>query len=186
MITIINNYINSLDNNFENLQQLDILFEKLCDKYSSNEINNINNIKFILFDRFEYNPMSRTEHIKKICEERDGQNKFREQIILRDKKCLITGDNCEICEAAHIIPYCESKSFEISNGLLLNRCFHKMFDKYMWSINSLGNLEFSNDILNDDYYDNYLIYNGIKLNFDNNCKKYLEIHYKKFLELNSN
>ena len=126
--------------------------------------------------------MERTEHIKKLCEQRQGQNEFRKKIILRDKKCLITGDNHEICEAAHIIPYSESGTFDIANGLLLNRCLHTMFDKYLWTINLMGCIVFSDRIYNHDNFHNYKNYNGKKINIDLESKKYLFTHYEKFLE----
>jgi hypothetical protein len=185
-------YIKKLNINLDNTKhstehrttQLDLLFERLCDKFSSNESNQITSIKFILLDKFGYNPMERSEQIKKLCEERDGQNKFREKIIFRDKKCLVTGDNHEICEAAHIIPYSESKSFDIANGVLLNRCFHNLFDKYLFSICSLGCVEFSNQIIGHENYHNYFQYNGKKLNIPNESKKYLSVHWEKFIEIN--
>lgn len=180
MLCEINNFIN---NNLMN-NNLDDLFIRLCDKYSSDESNNINSIKFVLLDRFNYKPEYQNENIKKLCEEREGQNKFRQELIIRDGKCLITGDNPEICEACHIIPYSEIKSFDIANGLLLNRCFHKMFDNYLLSINSSDCIEFSNYLLNTENFDNYIVYNGIKLNIHDECKKYLEIHWNKFIEFN--
>ena len=152
MLLEINNYIEELDINIDSIEELDILFNKLCDRYSFDSLNNINSIKFILLDRFGYNPLNRNNKIKSLCEERDGQNKFREKLILRDKHCLITMDNFEICEACHIIPYSENKTFKISNGLLLNRCFHKMFDKYMFSINEFDCLIFSPTILINKNY----------------------------------
>lgn len=186
MLNNISEYIDKFNINADCLEQIDLLFERLCDKFSSDESNQINSIKFILYDRFRYNPMERTEEIKKLCEQRDGQNKFREELIFRDKKCLITGDNYEVCEAAHIIPYSESKSFDTANGLLLNRCFHNMFDKYLWSVNSLDCVEYSNKIWDLENFNNYKSYNGIKININPECKKYLSIHYEKFLQFNSN
>lgn len=185
MLAQIVTYINNLNYDFDklyNLEQLDILFERLVDKFSNNNENNINSIKFIMIDKFNYNPLTRIENIKKLCEERDGQNKFREELIMRDEKCLITGDNSEICEACHIIPYCDSKSFDIANGLLLNRCFHKLFDTYKISINSNNYLEFDENVQNEIGYNNYLIYNEKQININYDCREYLDIHYQKFLE----
>ena len=61
-----------------------------------------------------------------------------------------------------------------------------MFDKYLWSINSLDCVEFSEQIWDYENFHNYINYNGLKLNISNECKKYLKIHYAKFLEFNSN
>lgn len=186
MLNIINEYISNSNINLDCGEQLDILFERLCDKFSSDSSNQIASIKFVLYDRFGYNPMERTEMIKKLCEQRQGQNEFRKKLILRDKKCLITGDNHEICEAAHIIPYSESRSFDIANGLLLNRCLHVMFDKYLWTINSSECVEFSDQIWDQENFHNYKGYNGKKINVSLESKKYLLTHYEKFLEFNSN
>lgn len=67
MLLEINEYIANLDL----VEQLDNLFYRLYDKFSSNKSNNINFIKFILLDRFNYNPMERKEDIKKLCVKRD-------------------------------------------------------------------------------------------------------------------
>ena len=40
-----------------------------------------------------------------------------------------------VCEAAHIIPFSETLSFDVDNGILLNSILHKLFDKSYWSIN---------------------------------------------------
>ena len=118
-----------------------------------------------------------------ITENRLEQSKFRETIIKRDKQCLISGDDSEICEACHIIPYNESKNCNSNNGILLNRCFHNMFDKYLFSINLNDEIEFSNKILNDNKYKNYHIYQNKKIKINNNdIRENLKIHYKKFIE----
>jgi ParB/RepB/Spo0J family partition protein len=62
------------------------------------------------------------------------QNIYREAIVKRFNKCIVSGWDNEVCEAAHIVPFSESKSFDIDNGLLLNSVLHKLFDKHYWSI----------------------------------------------------
>ncbi len=165
---------------------LDILFIELCERFARLEPNNIFAIKFVLYDRFEYEPNLQTEQIKKMCEEREGQVKFRNELINQYNCCMITGDNSMICEACHIIPYFISKNFDVANGLLLNRCFHKMFDEYMFSIDSNNCVKFSNKIYNMSGYSNYLAFDGKKLQINPNSKKYLDYHYKKFININKN
>ena len=63
------------------------------------------------------------------------QQLYRNAIINRFDKCIISDMDKEVCEAAHIIPFSESNNFDIDNGLLLNSILHKLFDKYYWSIN---------------------------------------------------
>ena len=48
---------------------------------------------------------------------------FRKKIILRDSYCLITLDNADICESAHIIPYSESKSFDKPKWIIIKQMF---------------------------------------------------------------
>jgi len=184
MLNKINIFINTLLNNGI---ELDNIFIRLCDKFSYDESNNINAIKFILASRFNYYTEEQNEEIKKLCDERDGQNEFRQQLLLRDNNCLITNDNENVCEACHIIPYSETKSYDISNGLLLNRCFHAMFDKYLFSINPQNNfLVFSQNITENEYYHNYIKYNNTYINIPKECNKYISLHYAKFLLINNN
>ncbi len=70
-------------------------------------------------------------------ETRRSQSTFREGLIQKYGKCIITDTNClDELEAAHIIPYKEDKhNFFVSNGLLLKSNIHKTFDKYKWTIN---------------------------------------------------
>ena len=63
------------------------------------------------------------------------QNAFRDGLINRFNKCIISNMHFDVCEACHIIPFSESKSFDIDNGLLLNCILHKLFDNYEFSIN---------------------------------------------------
>lgn len=174
----------NLDNPID-LDNLDKLFINLCEIFNSNEPNYITTIEFVLADRFDYYPMKRGENIQKICEEREGQNKFRHDLIIRDKKCLISEDNAEICDACHIIPYSESRSYDIANGLLLNKCFHKMFDSYIITIEPTTHLiKFRDDFeLMEDFL-NYRKYLNIKLKIPLECDKYLQHHYNEFIKHN--
>ena len=117
------------------------------------------------------------------------QNLYREAIINRFNKCIISDMDNEVCEAAHIIPLTESKeseSFDYDNGLLLNSVLHKLFDKYYWSIcpeTLCFKIFISSDKVN--------IYNILKP-YENKCLeilkkynsiiKYLESHYNKAIE----
>lgn len=67
---------------------------------------------------------------------RIGQGAFR--LALTDvykRQCAITGERTlPVLEAAHIVPYAEKGSHEITNGLLLRADFHKLFDVGLVSI----------------------------------------------------
>lgn len=114
-------------------------------------------------------------------------NVYRNAIIQRFNKCIVSDMNNEVCEAAHIIPLCEiSKvdkltSFDIDNGILLNCVLHKLFDKHYWCINPKTLcIEICNksptiyDILKP--YENKYI--GILKQYTN-VIKYLTKHYNK-------
>lgn len=94
--------------------------------------------------------------------QRVSQNTFRKRIIERDKKCIVSGANKSICEACHIIPYCDSDDahiYDINNGLLLRSDIHKLFDDHLVTINH-DTCEFivSSEILNESEYECVNIY----------------------------
>lgn len=62
--------------------------------------------------------------------QRRGQPKFREELIRSyGGQCAVTGcDALAALEAAHIVPYCGSKSNHVTNGLLLRADIHTLFD----------------------------------------------------------
>jgi len=68
---------------------------------------------------------------------RTGQQEFRDGLFkMYSNSCVISGNDCVVeLEAAHIVPYAESGSYDLSNGLLLTSTLHGTFDKYLWSIN---------------------------------------------------
>lgn len=89
--------------------------------------------------------------------QRISQNTFRKRIIERDKKCIVSGANKSICEACHIIPYCDSDDshiYDVNNGLLLNRNIHKLFDEHLVTIDP-DTCEFivTPEILNEPEYE---------------------------------
>lgn len=74
----------------------------------------------------------------------DEQRKFREEVLKAyDYKCAITGESIQIdnynntttylLEAAHIIPYSDSGSFSVNNGISLSVQMHRMFDKKLFA-----------------------------------------------------
>ena len=66
---------------------------------------------------------------------RPQQKKFRENIVDRDEKCIISNSIDTECQACHIVSVEDGGSYDVNNGLLLNACLHITFDKYLWSIN---------------------------------------------------
>ena len=113
----------------------DELYNKLINKFYNNKDNSIYIINFIIYDKLKYYPFnSYNPDIIKLAKERMGQTEFRSNIITRDKVCIISGDDAEICEACHIIPYNECKNYNTNNGILLTASLHKMFDEYNFTV----------------------------------------------------
>lgn len=69
---------------------------------------------------------------------RENQGAFRKaQLERHDGKCVLSRcDTKEALEAAHVVPHTGAEEFEVpENGLLLRADLHKLFDRYLWSIN---------------------------------------------------
>lgn len=69
--------------------------------------------------------------------QRRGQDKFRKRLLKAYKgRCAISGfDAVQALEAAHIVPYCQSGTSKLENGLLLRSDFHTLFDQGLIAIN---------------------------------------------------
>lgn len=73
----------------------------------------------------------------------DEQRKFRDEVLKAyGYQCAITGESIEITnynsttyllEAAHIIPYSDSGSFSVNNGIALSVEMHRIFDKKLFA-----------------------------------------------------
>lgn len=90
---------------------------------------------------------------------RIGQGAFK--IMITDaysRRCAITGERTlPVLEAAHIKPYCMEGPHQVSNGILLRRDFHTLFDRGYLTIDEDMNVEVSRRIKEDfgnghDYY----------------------------------
>ena len=112
---------------------------------------------------------------------RFGQKSFRESLINKYGKCLISGcKSSKEIQAAHIIPHCEDrKNFLISNGLLLKSNLHTTFDSYYWSINPDSFVIEINKNIDDDEIGEIKNYEGIMINLDKNDKLLYNNLYKR-------
>ena len=118
--------------------------------------------------------------INEIKEKRLSQAEFRKEGIKKYEKCIITSFDKVECEAAHIVPVKDDGNYTIDNGLLLNRCIHKTFDLYYWSINPDTNcIE-----VNSKYFTSINEYEGNKIDIKEDLYNNLLQHYKIFLEKN--
>ena len=95
----------------------------------------------------------------RIIEPRLGQGGFRVGIIdAYRRKCAVTAERTlPALEAAHIRPYAMKSSHQISNGLLLRRDIHSLFDKGYVTVTPKLRFEVSHRIREDyengrDYY----------------------------------
>jgi hypothetical protein len=113
-----------------------------------------------------------------------SQASFRESLLKKYGKCVITETNCfDELEAAHIIPYKDDRyNFFINNGLLLKSNIHKTFDKYKWTINPTT---FIIEVKNNTDVGEIKKYEGTKVNLDfndylliNNLKKRYQDYLK--------
>ena len=120
-----------------------------------------------------------------IKDKRDKQTLFRNDLVNKYKRCIISNYNELTCQACHIIPYCDSDDsmqYNLDNGILLNSELHILFDKYLWSINSDQIVKFSDIILNNIEFERFHQYHNKKLNILNtNTLNNLEKHYNIFI-----
>jgi len=186
MLSTINNYINTnypdSINNYNNHEFFINLSNQLLNILTSqnDDYNQIfNSIQYSIFSLYNFDIFS-------IDSVRDNyeQVKFRNNIINRYKNCLITNDSPLLCQACHIIPYSISKNFDTDNGILLNNCFHSLFDKYLISFNN-NMLVMSPKIINDSSFSNYHHFNNKFCNIHPNSLPLLNIHFNNFKIINN-
>lgn len=61
---------------------------------------------------------------------REGQQKFRADVLAAYGKCVVTGCQDEAAlEAAHVIPYVDQRSNVIGNGICLRADIHRLYDR---------------------------------------------------------
>ena len=117
---------------------------------------------------------------------RFGQSDFRETVISTYKSiCCITGcTEINSLEAAHIRPYSGQSSNTANNSLLLRADIHKLFDRFLISINPSDLTLQISDNINDDYYRSL---NGKKL-FKQGfvpSVQLLEEHFRTFIKMHN-
>ncbi len=152
--------IKHLDN-----KELDKIYNELIIKYNKHDVD------FILYNEKKY-----IYEEKKEINDRRYQDKFRKELIKKYGKCIITGKNAEICEAAHIIPYSEHVNYDINNGLLLCRELHTLYDRNKFIIDPEKQIIIFNDeILNDESYNEYNKYNNTKINLNKKTLNYIKL-----------
>lgn len=120
--------------------------------------------------------------ILRIIESRgSSQGSIRKWLLETQKCCCITGERIpELLEACHIIPYCEMRrTTEAHNGntFLLRVDLHKLYDKFLMSISSSGEIYWHPIIKGHQFYSSYSKANIPE--FIN--REYLDKQYTSFL-----
>ena len=179
--------MNIIDNVYITMEAMN---EKQITNYILNFHKNNNSlitIETLLFVAYDLKKYTMPENEKIEIEKRRYQYKFRNQLIKKYNNCIITGKSHKICEASHIISYKENinKRYDINNGLLLCSELHKMFDAYMVTIDSNGQLIISSSVLLDDGFSNYKEYHLKQLNLNKEVLINLKEHYDEFCKINN-
>jgi hypothetical protein len=124
--------------------------------------------------------------IQRIIESRgNSQLLIRKWLLEHQKCCCITGESIpELLEACHIIPYSELRhTYDAHNGntMLMRVDLHKLYDKHLMSITSLGEIIWNNKMKDHALYSLFTKANIPE--FIN--REYLHSQYNKFLERNN-
>lgn len=141
-------------------------------------------VDFIMYDLFEYahDDTHQNKQYQSLQTTRIGQDEFRNALIKRYGKCIITDDDPQMCQACHIIPFKECNNYQIDNGLLMTASLHKLFDDYDMTIDHINHIiKFSKN------YSNWSRYHGKRLdNISNVISKKLKIHNERFIMKHNN
>lgn len=171
-------------------------FKMICDtkqyhKFFNYDINSINYIKLILYEIYDDIPEEIEEFLNKTIyklNEDRNQDKLRKQLILRDKGCIVSNKHYNMCEVAHIHPFkdsTENEKYDINNVMLLGSDIHKIFDKYLWSINpDTYQIELSEKCRNEESYQ-MNPYDKKQLYLPKEMRPYLQMHYNEFKNRNN-
>lgn len=93
--------------------------------------------------------ISETER-QAIVKARIGQGQFRDKLLFKYKKCIITGISIpQVLVASHIKPWaaCDNKErLDVNNGLILSATYDRLFDSGLISFNENGRLYISRAI----------------------------------------
>lgn len=113
---------------------------------------------------------------------REGQQNFRKKVL--DNyfgKCCVTGTNTSsILEAAHIMPYSGLKSNRVDNGLCLRIDIHKLFDRFLLSINPDTRIILLSEVISHDPSYNFLQGKRIDEGKIQAAINFLHVHYTTF------
>jgi len=134
---------------------------------------------------FDFLGITFTKHEKELKDKRIKQTEFRKHIIEKYNKCVISNFPSPMCEACHIIPFCESsdaEKYDVDNGLLLEGGIHKLFDDFLISINPISQtVRISKTLMSDpDYVFIHKFNDKYVPNLSRKTLQYLSNHFGKF------
>jgi hypothetical protein len=107
-----------------------------------------------------------------------SQGEFRNELLDKYGKCLITDNECPYeLEACHLVEVKDGGDYFIENGIILEANLHNTFDKYLWCINP-----YTKKIeIKENHFSSINKYNNKEINIDNNILENLIIRYNKFI-----
>lgn len=174
-----------------NIIELTNEIKNICENKTYNDLLNydVNVVKLILYNIFDNPPNEIIAIIDKLEKKENTvrkQEQLRKLVVERDKYCIVSGLHPDCCEIAHIHPFCdcnENQKYDQYNVILISAHLHKLFDKYLWSINpNTCKIVVSNKCkINKSYQISQ--YDNKKINLPINIIPYLQKHYNKFIEL---
>jgi hypothetical protein len=175
IVNDINSY--NLDNLNNSEINLHYLYLDIVEKY-----NNINLVDMAFYDLFDFeyivnNTITLEERIKR----KDTQ--FRNQVINKYKRCIITNKPLKYCQVAHIYPHAlsdDKEKYDPDNAFLLCADFHIGFDHKEpdFIINpNLKCIEISESILTDPTMSDYHKYHNKKIELSDRNIYYLKKKY---------
>lgn len=160
--------------------QLFFTYNNLIDRGFCKEYIRLVIYKAFKIDIEKYIHNAEYHRLFRMKEARLDQDTFRSAIVFRDSKCIVSGYDPSECEAAHIVPFANKKSFDPANGILLNRCLHKLFDDYQFTINP-DTMKII--IKNPSKNLSIKSYLNKKIKLHTECIPYIKKHYARFMEL---
>lgn len=197
MLNKIKNYINALNEenvkdgkDGKNTPDYYSIYKKILDNLYTDKDDSIYKINFVFYDIFKIQPEN-WENTARLCNDRIGQTKFRNELVDFYHNCIISGDDGIICQACHILPYSETKFNHVDNGLLLNYNLHHLYDLYLVTfvfkenfdnVYDLYLFKISEQILNKKTFSNYKKYNNKIVKISRGSKIFLDINYKNFIK----
>lgn len=85
---------------------------------------------------------------------RAGQSRFRRQLLDVYHACAVTGTDVErVLDAAHISPFSGDHSNEVSNGIMLRRDIHRLFDDHLLTVTPDYTVRVSPELWGSEYTD---------------------------------